>query len=195
MYEFSVRQKSFLPHIQTQLEVTLPAGSALCLTGENGIGKSTLLKHFAESSDKKIVFGKQKPGELFFDRTLLTYQKILSENSDVIDREFFVEFWKRSGLAGKEERSLSHLSGGEAQLLKIISLLSSDAEIYFFDEPGQFLDREKKKLVSEMFARLLEKKKSLLIVEHDYSWLPSGSVVKELEVCNQELREKKSWTI
>lgn len=195
MYAFSVRQKSFLPHIKTQLEVTLPAGSVLCLTGENGIGKSTLLKHFAESSDQKIVFGKQRPGELFFDRKLSDYRKILTGNSSVIDRSFFDEYWKRSGLAGKEERFLSHLSGGEAQLLKIISLVSSEAEVYFFDEPGQSLDREKKKLVSEMFAHLSGKKKSLLIVEHDYSWLPSGSLVKELEVHDQELREKKSWTI
>lgn len=195
MYEFSVRQKSFLPHISTQFEVKLSHGSLLCLTGENGIGKSSLLKHFSSGSNDRVIFGNQKAGELFFDRKLSVYREILLANSSVIDRAFFDEYWKESGLAGKEERLLSHLSGGETQLLKIISLVSSEGDVYFFDEPGQSLDREKKKLVSEMFAHLLTKKKTLLIVEHDYSWLPKGSVVKELEVHEQELREKKTWTI
>lgn len=197
MFEFSSKETAFLPHISTQFELKLSPGSLHVLTGENGIGKSTLLRRFYDSSSLKlrIAFGLQKSGEVFFDRKLAVYRQILQNNSNTIDRNFFEEFWNKSGLSKKEDRNLSHLSGGEGQLLKLISLSSSNADVYFFDEPGQSLDREKKKLVSELFKALLEKKKSLLIVEHDCSWLPQGSLITELEVSDDELREKKTWTI
>lgn len=197
MFDFSAKAIPFLPHISTQFEVKLPPGMIHVLTGENGIGKSTLLSRFYDSSasKNKIVYGLQKSGELFFDRRVSVYRQILESHSDVIDKDFFRDFWNKSGLIKKEDRFLSHLSGGESQLLKLLSLCSSDAEIYFFDEPGQSLDREKKKLVSEMFTGLVVKNKSLLIVEHDFSWLPQGSLITELEVYNNDLREKKTWTI
>ncbi len=196
MFEFKT-DSTFLPHISTQFSVKLSRGSAHVLTGENGIGKSTLLNRFFETSvyRHKIIFGQQKSGEIFFDRKLVTYRTILQKYSPALDADFFREYWQKSGLSGKEERFLSHLSGGESQLLKLISLASSEGDVYFFDEPGQSLDREKKKLVSEMFMRLLDKKKSLLIVEHDYTWLPPGSFVTELKINVNQLQEKSSWTI
>lgn len=197
MFEFTSRNTFFLPHISSHIELKLSRGGVHVFTGENGIGKSTLLQRFYDSSKlkDKIILGQQKSGEIFFDRRLSTYRNILESHSNVIDLTFFQKFWEKAGLKGKEDRLLSHLSGGEVQILKLISLCSSEGEVYFFDEPGQSLDREKKKLVSEMFTCLLEKKKSLLIVEHDCSWLPAGSLVTELEVNNSELREKTSWTI
>lgn len=197
MFHFNIKGPNFLPHITTRIEVKLIRGEVRILTGENGIGKTTLLKSFYEGSSikDKIVLGQQKSGEIFFDRKLSTYRKILERNSSVLDRSFFQEFWIKSGLDGKEDRQLSQLSGGETQILKIISLASSGADVYFFDEPGQSLDSEKKKLVTEIFLSLLRKQKSLLIVEHDYTWLPAGSTVTELEIHKSELREKKSWTI
>lgn len=197
MFQFTLKNSKFLPHITSRFEVTLSRGEARILTGENGIGKTTLLRAFYEASSMKnrIILGQQKSGEVFFDRKLSTYRKVIENNSTVLHLSLFQEFWKKSGLEGKEDRKLSQLSGGETQILKLISLASSEADIYFFDEPGQSLDREKKKLLNEIFLGLLRKEKSLLIVEHDYSWLPAGSTVTELEIHNSELREKKSWTI
>ena len=197
MFQFSINDNQFLPHLSTQFGVSISRGQAHILTGENGIGKSTLLRQFYDSSSlkEKIIFGRQKAGELFFDRKLSVYRELLETNSNYLNRELFREFWRKSGLSGKEDRLLSHLSGGEGQLLKILSLATSTGDIYFLDEPGQSLDREKKKLVAEIIIRLLDQQKTLLIVEHDISWLPQGSRITELEVVNQELREKKSWII
>ncbi len=181
-----------LAHLKTDLNIILSPGRPVVLTGENGIGKSTFLRHFHEKNSG--VFCDQKPLDIFFDRKVLRYREILQSSSSVIDNEFFDQFWKASGLSEKEDRSLSHLSGGEAQLLKLISVCSAVSDVYLLDEPGQYLDREKKKLLGQLVANLTLKKKSLLIVEHDCSWLPAGVMVKELQIDQDVLKEKSSWT-
>lgn len=181
-----------LPQLKTNLNIVLTPGRPVVLTGENGIGKSTYLRHYHEKNGG--IFCDQKPLDIFFDRKVSGFREILQNASQTIDKNFFDFFWKGSGLSEKENRSLSHLSGGEAQLLKLISVCSADGQVYLLDEPGQYLDREKKKLLGELVKALIEKKKSVLIVEHDCSWLPSGLEVKELQLEQDVLKEKSSWT-
>lgn len=177
-----------LPHLRSDLDFSLRPGKAIVLTGENGIGKSTFLRHFHGRHGG--IFCDQRPLDIFFDRGLSEFKKILLSSSGVIDRNFFDHYWQVSGLSEKENRSLSHLSGGEGQLLKIISVCSAEGEVYLLDEPGQYLDREKKKLLGELLTTLIKKNKKLLIVEHDCSWLPPGVEIKQLIVDQDILKEK-----
>jgi energy-coupling factor transporter ATP-binding protein EcfA2 len=184
-----------LAHLMTDLELSPEPGSIVVLTGENGIGKSTYLSSLRNrwAGQYKIAFCDQSPLEIFFDRELKKYREILLKDSPVIDKIFFETFWP--SLSAKENRLLSHLSGGEGQLVKLISVCSSEAEVYLLDEPGHYLDREKKMLVNGMIKMLVGKKKSVIIVEHDVSWIPSGALIKELRVHEGILQEGKSWTI
>jgi translation initiation factor RLI1 len=181
-----------LPHLKTELNILLTPGWPVVLTGENGIGKSTFLHYFQEKNGG--IFCDQKALDIFFDRKISSFREILLDSSSVMDKLFFDRFWKASGLSDKEDRNLSQLSGGEFQLLKLISICSAEGDVYLLDEPGQYLDREKKKLLGQMVNSLVEKKKSLLIVEHDCSWLPAGVMVKELTVDQNVLKEKSAWT-
>ncbi len=181
-----------LTHLRTALQIVPVEGRPIVLTGENGIGKSTYLRHFHDKNGG--VFCDQKPLDIFFDRKVSVFREILLNASTVLDKNFFSHFWEASGLSEKENRSLSHLSGGEAQLLKLISVCAAEGKTYLLDEPGQYLDREKKKLLGQMVSVLMDKKKSLIIVEHDCTWLPSGILIKELFVEQEVLKEKSSWT-
>ncbi len=197
MHQLKVSSRTFLPHLACEIEVNLRAGELRVLCGENGIGKSALLHKLFENykSKKCIILGDQKPLEFFFDRNLSAYKTILLSGSATVNKDFFEKYWEASGLQEKEGRLLSQLSGGESQLLKLISLCSAGGEIYFLDEPGQYLDREKRKLANDLLEDLKASGKSILVIEHDYSWLSPGTQVCELKIVNDTLREGKAWTI
>ncbi len=197
MHQLKAFTPHFLPHLACEIEVHLKAGELRVLCGENGIGKSSLLRKIFEDykNTKCIVFGDQKPLEFFFDRKLSTFRKILLSDSLSGNHSRFEKYWKASGLSGKEDRLLSQLSGGELQLLKMITLCSAEGEIYFLDEPGQYLDREKRKLANHLLEDLMVEGKSLLVIEHDYSWFSTGTTVTELCIQENTLRERKTWII
>ncbi|MES2529293.1 MAG: ABC transporter ATP-binding protein [Bdellovibrionota bacterium] len=197
MHQLSAMTRSFLPHLGCEINVTILPGELRVLCGENGIGKSTLLRNFFDKykNQKCIILGDQKPLEFFFDRSLAIYKKILFSGNTNGNKTLFDKYWKASGFEEKEGRLLSQLSGGESQLLKLITLCSAGGEIYFLDEPGQYLDREKRKLANELLEELKSSGKSILVIEHDYSWFSSGTVVSELFIQDETLKERKSWTI
>src|SRR4051794_25583101 len=90
----------FLPHLGCDIEVGLNRGQITILAGENGIGKSTLLKSFYRHSN--MVLAEQSPTDIFFDRKLSKFREILHQCSISIDKDFFEKYWKESGLKEKE---------------------------------------------------------------------------------------------
>ncbi len=61
-------------------------------------------------------------------------------------------------------RTPSELSGGELQKVAIAASLARDADIYFIDEPGSFLDIYERIRVSDVIKRFA---KRVFVVEHD----------------------------
>ncbi len=74
------------------------------------------------------------------------------------------------GLAGRADRPLGELSGGELQLAEIARTLSADADLYLFDEPSSYLDIVHRLRVARLLRRLGETK-GVLVVEHDLALL------------------------
>ncbi len=64
------------------------------------------------------------------------------------------------------DRDSKTLSGGEAQLVKIASVLDEDADVYIFDEPMNYLDITNRLIVAETIRDKL-KEKTVIVVEHD----------------------------
>ncbi len=69
------------------------------------------------------------------------------------------------------DRKISLLSGGELQLFAITFSLSKEADIYFLDEPCSYLDVHQRLKLTTLLDQLLEKGKTMLLVEHDFSIL------------------------
>lgn len=196
MYQFKINDPHFLPHFSCVVELPLRAGEALFLSGDNGIGKTTLMHRFFETRDYKISVIEQGKLDFFYDRKVGALKHILLESQKAdIDEESFQTAWLTFGLHQKENRFLSELSGGEGQALKLCLGLGLKRDIYFLDEPTQYLDlNTKTKLASLLFA-LKEKGKSLLIIEHDLKWFTSGATVVELAHVEDCLRISRTWTM
>lgn len=187
-----ISDPSFLPHCGCELQLTLSQGEALVIVGENGIGKSTLLVHLARKlNPQKRVVVEQKTSEYFYDRQLKTLKDFfLKSELESFNPESFHQLWKDFGLGNKEDRWLSELSGGEAQVLKLCLSLCKETDIYLLDEPSQFLDKDKRVILKKFLEGLLIRQKSLLVIEHQREWLPQNWKVDQLEINGKTLRLK-----
>lgn len=169
-------------------------GDLIILVGENGVGKSTLLHHFFNQTENEISFVEQPPMDSFYDRKLQTIHEIFStSNRTDIRPDKFYEFWKLFQLDKKSNRYQSMLSGGEGQALKLCLGLCLDREIFFLDEPSQFLDTASRDILNSILGALRAEGRSVLMVEHDLSWVKEKALVYELAVIDHTLRKKSSW--
>ncbi|MBU0586578.1 ribosome biogenesis/translation initiation ATPase RLI [Candidatus Micrarchaeota archaeon] len=80
----------------------------------------------------------------------------------------------RFGLDKILKRKLSQLSGGEMQKTAIAVTYMKDADIYFFDEPTNYLDIAERMRVAILLKELSERKK-VMLVEHDLAILDYAS--------------------
>ena len=198
MYKLELNDSTFLPHLSCSLELSLSPGEVHTIVGQNGVGKTTLIKKFFDkySQQFKISLIEQTPLSIFYDRLVGDFKKIfLLACSGSIDEEYFHRLWQAFDLEEREDRMLSALSGGEAQALKLVIGLSKKADLFFLDEPSHALDDFKKKILRIWITDLMNQRKSVLIIEHDLLWLPSGIKVSSLWDFDSTLKWGDQWTI
>lgn len=195
MFTFTLKDPHFLPHIGCDVDLFIATGESLFITGENGLGKSTLLKRMSESIPNSYLIS-QIPLVTFYDRSLARYLEVVLKGfSEGINPETFHRLWSAFGLNSKLNRLLSQLSGGERQCVKLATGLAMHESLLLLDEPSQYLDLEKKRILFEQLLELKRQSKSLLIVEHDLSWWKKPSAVLPLKVQERTLVKGDAWTI
>jgi ATP-binding cassette subfamily F protein 3 len=148
-------------------------GEKVCIIGDNGIGKTTLIKILMglEQADEgylrtgyNVNFGYYDQGQLLLDdnETVLGEMKNAYHlYTDTEMRSLLGRFLFRGDDVFKQVRDLS---GGEKAKLSLLKLMLSGANTLVLDEPTNHLDIESKEVVEEA---LLEFKGTLIIVSHD----------------------------
>ena len=195
MYNFSVSDPHFLPHCGCQLELDTRKGDFITLVGENGVGKSTLARRLYQEHSQIMSYVQQEAMDLFYDRSLNQLKRIfLSSRASDISHERFHWMWEEFNFSKKEQRLQSELSGGEGQALKICLGLAIEKEIYLLDEPSQFLDHAIKEKLNLLLEKMLLQKKTLLMIEHDFSWVKFHHTISELIIQDGNLSLGKTWT-
>ena len=159
--------------VLASVSLDLKKGQKLAVIGENGKGKSTLLKSIVGQIE--VLGGTFKFGRdvdrVYFDQELLN----LDESKNVID-----EFWDAyETLTQTEVRTilgnflftgddvfqpLSQLSGGEKVRLSLAKLMKRQANLMILDEPTNHLDMIGKEMLETM---LKSYQGTLLFVSHD----------------------------
>lgn len=105
------------------------------------------------------------------------------------------------GLAGKKKRLMSELSGGEQQRVAIARALINDPLIILADEPTGNLDSETSKSIMNIFLKLKESGKSIIMVTHNNDYaeygdrsieLKDGKIIKQTDYNKSRLLENKA---
>jgi len=182
--------------VKSKISAFALQGELVAMIGENGVGKSTLLKTIAgfqpSLSGQVIIRGQQvntyREKELALIMSFVSTEIIRVPNLSVFDlvslgryphtnwfgkleeedRFLIEEAINAVGLHGYENKMVNHLSDGERQKAMIARTLSQDTEIVVLDEPTAFLDLSNKYEIVHILHQLaLEKGKTILFSTHD----------------------------
>lgn len=182
--------------------LTVPAGTGVCVTGDNGIGKSTLLRCVSSlqqaDSGSIRVFGAEPGDSPEFWRAVATTVEpptwylglTVREHAELICRAHgqdpdgagIDEALERLGLAGHADAIPYSLSSGQKQRLALALVLLRPSSLLILDEPEQRLDPDGRTMVAEMLAEYLSTGGSLLLASHDDKFaVTSGAEIVTME--------------
>jgi len=124
------------------IRLCVRASEKLCITGRNGVGKSTLLRHIrdqlAQRADLNVFYMPQDPGDLLdMDRTPLEMLMITGEKDEQVKNAVALGSMKFTG------EEMNHpcrgLSGGQKAKLMFLMMAASGANVLLLDEPTRNL--------------------------------------------------------
>lgn len=155
------------------LNFTVQRGDRIGIIGQNGIGKSTLLKTLTGSVKKisgEFLFGEQVDIG-YFDQQMAHFKGGISVLDDFFSSyPYFTEFEARSILGrflftGEEVfKTLDMLSGGEKVRLALCKLFIKQPNFLILDEPTNHMDIESKEALEDILS---EYGGTMLFVSHD----------------------------
>ncbi|GAB4526905.1 MAG: metal ABC transporter ATP-binding protein [Pleurocapsa sp.] len=76
---------------------------------------------------------------------------------------------ERVGMWQYRQRQICELSGGQQQRVFLARAIAVQADVFFFDEPFNNIDRQTEEVIFDVFAELKAQHKSLLVISHDLS--------------------------
>ena len=190
------RTKKGIRVVASDVSASLQRGCLTCLLGENGVGKSTLLRTLS-------AFQPKLSGDILLEgRRLEDYSEhelarligiVLTEKPDVqqmtvmelveMGRTPYTGFWGRLsdadrkacsdairliGIDHLKDRLVQTLSDGERQKVRIAKALAQETPIIYLDEPTAFLDYPSKVEMLLLMRRISrEARKTIFLSTHD----------------------------
>ena len=162
------KTKGSVRTVANSVNGTIRSGELTCLMGENGVGKSTLLRTLSgfqpPLSGSISLLGRPLP-DYTPQELAKTIGVVLTEKPDVgmmtvhelvaMGRSPYTGFWGRLsdddhqavseaislvGIVYLAQRQVSTLSDGERQKVMIAKALAQQTDVIFLDEPTAFLD-------------------------------------------------------
>jgi putative ABC transport system ATP-binding protein len=198
------------------INLKIKKGEFVCIMGPSGSGKSTLLhligcldkptygKVFIDgidvskmSEDELAEIRKNKIGFVFQFFNLyptlnalenIELPMIIAEKDKEYRRKRAIELLKIVGMEKFKDHFPSELSGGQRQKIAIARALANDPPIILADEPTGNLDSKSGKEVMEIFKKLNEEGKTIVVVTHNKEvakyaeriiYLKDGKIINE----------------
>lgn len=153
---------------------TFSTSEITLLIGENGTGKSTMIKILSgiikiDGFERPELSVSVKDQEVYIKdpgsvRDYI-YKKI---GNTLYNPEFIHNVLKPLGIEQLMDLIVQDLSGGQMQRVAITMCLGTSADIYLLDEPSAFIDVEDRMAISKLLRHFASMtKKSIFLVEHD----------------------------
>lgn len=181
----SITNKTGLHELASDLSFTLNDGDRAAIIGEEGNGKSTLLKLIYDASlvEDYIDYS----GEILYDHSILGYleQELGADDRRrsvyeyLLNEPLFIDCEQRelAMYAAKlqlpfellySDRQMGSLSGGERIKLSMIRILCRKPDVLLLDEPSNDLDLDTLKWLEELIAGW---RGAVLYISHDETLL------------------------
>lgn len=161
------------------INFNLDKGECLILSGDSGSGKTTILLFVANllnmkqaatdatfqiAEKTKISYVAQNPDTNIISNDVRS-ELMLHSNGDFNKINDLIELFKISD--NILNKNIDNLSGGQKQLITVISCLLQDADLYLFDEPTAMLDDENSEIVAKAIEQLLKMGKTVILSTHN----------------------------
>ena len=183
----------------TGLDLEVSAGQWLHVRGENGIGKTSLLR---------LLSGLTKPaaGEIFWNEQLISadpseyhrnllflgHRDSLKEDLTALENlsiataldgimvsgEEILLALHRFGLRGREDLPVNCLSAGQKRRVLLARLLLRQAKLWILDEPFNALDVRAVEMLSELILEHIASGGMAIMTSHQEIPMPNGRVVQ-----------------
>jgi len=156
--------------IINNFSLKLKEGSRLCMFGESGKGKTTLLRLLAglEKPDNGEILGTENKrfSVVFQEDRLLPNLSVLQNVALVGDSDKAKELLCALGLGESFDMKPRELSGGMSRRVAIARALCADYDALLLDEPFNGLDEEHVKGACDLVLKELENR-PLVLVSHN----------------------------
>ena len=199
----SITHKKDLRVILNDFSCVLNDGDKAVIIGEEGNGKSTLLKWIY---DEKLVDDYcETEGELIQTKERIAYlpQELPKEKRTLTVCEFFMEeesFLEQTPktlgqMAAKfhvpadffyREQPMETLSGGEKVKAQMMKLLLTEPTVLLLDEPTNHLDPETQAVIGGNFRQF---EGTILVVSHNPSFVEQIGISRMLVLPSGEIRD------
>lgn len=205
-------------YVLDNINIKIPKGKIIGLLGKNGAGKTTLFKIINDlvvPTNGEVLFKGEKIGiKSKKDIAYLPEINYLDDNQKVEEvLDFFKEFYDNFNLkkAKKlikdlnidESITISKMSKGMQEKLRLILVMSRDASLYILDEPLGGVDSVTREYIIETILSNYKEKSSIIISTHLISdienifdqviFIDKGKIV--LNSSCDELRKKENKSI
>lgn len=164
-------------------------GDKVCIIGNNGCGKTTLIKRIIENKDEEIKIGTNIkigyiPQQINFDNddTILEYARKYFIGEDSHLRSTLNKFYFNGEDIFKK---VSKLSGREKVRLKLFALIQDKCNFIILDEPTNHIDIFTKEALEESLSKY---KETLLFISHDRYFI-NKLANKILYINNKKIKE------
>jgi len=148
-------------------------GKKVGIIGDNGCGKTTLLREILRKENEKIEIANNVIiGYFDQNQSILQKEKSILENvreNCSYDQSFVRINLDNFGFKGEDVNKLvSSLSGGEKVKVALCRILLCDNNLLILDEPTNYLDI---KAMEELEKSLINTEKTVIIVCHDRKFI------------------------